>query len=182
MVAIGRSGVTAEETAQVLALLAEGWKDAPAPTGFSFQLWTMMLKDLGYPLVLAAVKEAILVGTPWCPKLSEIRRRATKIAARHELVPSTAKAWEMVRKTIWRYWDDGIEGLRSLPDPVRRVASAIGWSALCDEEGAVLRAHFLRMYEAERVQAEERLAIPEWFNEECESLTAGDDELGECAT
>ena len=177
MVANGRQIVTAEETARILALLAEGWRDAPSATGATFNLWEMMLKDLRYPVVVAAVKEAILVGTAWCPKIAEVRRRATKIAQPGAKVPSTAEAWEAVRRAIWRFYDDGLAGLAQLPAPVRRVAQAIGWSALCDEQSSILRAHFIRMYEAESVRAEEMMALPAWFVEELAALADAD--LGE---
>ncbi|MEI6309599.1 MAG: replicative helicase loader/inhibitor [bacterium] len=171
MVALGRPGVTIVETARVLALMAEGWKDAPSPTGATLQLWDAMLKDLRYPVVVTAVKEAILVGTSWCPKIAEVRRRSTKIAQPDSKIPSTAEAWEATRRAIWRFYDDGQTGLAQLPPPVRKVAQAIGWSALCDEQSSILRAHFIRMYEAERVHAEEMMALPAWFVEEREALS-----------
>ncbi|MEI6309812.1 MAG: hypothetical protein WCP58_09245 [bacterium] len=157
--------MTGEETGRFLALLAEGWRDAPDVSSAAFSLWQRTLTDVPYPLAEAAFEEALLVGAPFCPKPSEIRRRIVRLLHPDEEIPQAAQAWQMVRESIWKFWDDPDQGLASLPTPAPRVAKSIGWHALNNEESAVLRAHFLKMYEVERQRAIEEAALPASFKE-----------------
>jgi hypothetical protein len=158
--------MTLEETGRILALLSENWKkDGPGVTRATLVLWQRCLGDLPYQLVDAATIELILVGSPFCPKISEVRRHALGLLLSEKEVPGTTDAWEMLRQAISdNYWHPS-RAWASLPPVVRRVGQAIGWYDLTNGESAVLRAHFLKLYEQEREAEMQEALLPAGFKE-----------------
>lgn len=156
--------MTAAQTARLLAVLTAAYPASKIRADqHTVALWQEMLGDLPEALVLAAAKRLIAI-SPYPPAIADVRRSAAEGLQEASGQPEADQAWTMLARAISRYgFYEGEAALRSLPEQVRRAAQRFGWRELCLSEldhQAVLRAQFIKTYEAERERERNEVRLP----------------------
>jgi hypothetical protein len=138
--------MTRAEQKKILAILITAWPEHRLPDT-TLQLYAELLADLPYAAVVAAVRRLIQTRVyPTIPTVGEIRRTVADLMLPR--LPTPDEAWAQVSEANrrWGYMHPQ-QALDSLHPLVRRVASAIGWRAICEsEQPDVIRAQFTRLY------------------------------------
>lgn len=127
----------------------------------TIEVYYDMLKDLDYELVMAAVKKVIASDEyPVLPTVGKIRKAAHDLCNMDKV--SAPEAWGIVVKAIRKHgYVSEAEALASMPPEVAETVRFIGWRDLClSEKPDVVRAQFMRMYEAHEKRKEELDMLP----------------------
>ena len=159
--------MTRQDVVAILAYITATYPNLTASAA-TVTAWHDLLADLPAPAVYAAVKRVLQTQTgAWWPDIGTIRRWALAFAG--TAVPSADAAWAAVQAAVDRYgYYQPDAALASLPPTVAQVARGLGWDQICLGDPGVVRAHFLRLYEAHVagaasdtwVSADVRLAAP----------------------
>lgn len=122
------------------------------------ELWCRMLADIPYELAERAVAKILATNRFW-PSVAEVREAALELSGTR--IPTAAEAWGEVRAAIgaYGYYRPG-EAMASLSPAVRQAVSHLGWSSVCQEDESIIRAHFLRTYEACARREQELAVVP----------------------
>ena len=132
------------------------------PSKSTIEVYYDLLKDLDYDLAFAAVKKVIASDEyPVLPTVGKIRKAAHDLCTMDRL--SAPEAWGIVVKAIRKYgYCSEAEALASMPKEVAETVKFIGWRELClSEKPDVIRAQFMRMYEAVEARQKERELLPD---------------------
>ncbi len=140
------NAVTRFEFAAIVAYLEAATGKSPAAE--TVAVYWDLLHDLPADTLRRAARRVALEHA-WAtfPSAAEIRRAAVAPPGDQ---PSAWDAWGLVRLAVGRYGlSRGADALAGLPALAKRACEAIGWADLCDAtEGAVVRAQFVRCYDA----------------------------------
>ena len=131
------------------------------PSKSTIEVYYDLLKDLDYDLAFAAVKKVIASDEyPVLPTVGKIRKAAHDLCTMDRL--SAPEAWGVVLKAIRKHgYFSEAEALDSMPKEVAETVRFIGWRDLClSEKPDVVRAQFMRMYEAHEKRKEEMNLLP----------------------
>jgi len=111
-------------------------------------VWTDLLGDLPTDVARAAVRRVLMEQTgAWWPTPGAIRHAAAQLM--QPARPSVEAAWGQVQGAVRRYgYYQPDAALATLDPPVRAVAEALGWEAICLGDPDVLRGQFARYYAA----------------------------------
>lgn len=128
--------------------------------GPTAELWYRMLADVPYELAERALLK-VLATVKYFPTIAEVREAVAELLEPDQLSP--IEAWGLVLQAVRKYgWNRQEEALKSLPEPVARVVRMLGWQDICGStEIDVVRAHFLKAYEAQMRREKERLQVPD---------------------
>lgn len=121
-----------------------------------------MLKDLPADLVMAAARKVIASDEyPTLPTVGKLRKAAQELCHIGKL--SAPEAWGEALKAVRRHGYCGeAEAMKELPENIAAVVEMMGWQEICHSEKAdVLRAQFMRMYDAVEVRKKEIELLPE---------------------
>lgn len=152
--------MTKGETAKLLAVIAASFPRFEVDD-LKVKVWHEMLGDLDYTVASMAVKKIILQNT-FAPAISEVRKAALEVMTPESERITAAEAWGMVKRAFSRYsiYREK-EALASLPGPVADTVRYMGWRELCmSEEGEIVRAQFLRMYDQVATRRQEDALLP----------------------
>jgi hypothetical protein len=151
--------MTRSECAKLLAYAAAAVPQARVPAQTA-EVWWDLLGDLPYAVAVQALRRVLAEqrGT-WWPAIGDIR------AAAQELLdpgrPSVEQAWGQVQAAVRQYgYYQPDAALAHLDLPVRAVAEALGWEAICLGDPDVLRGQFARYYTAHTTQADRARRLP----------------------
>lgn len=139
------------------------WTDPKfLPDQYAFDVWFSLLKDLPYDATSAAVQQYMLT-QKFPPSIAEVREKTTEMLSEH--VADSGEAWQQARAAIHRYGNmRADEALASLDETTAEAVRRIGFQEMCDspiDEHAILRAHFMRVYEQVANRRKEKNALPE---------------------
>jgi hypothetical protein len=151
--------MTREEVGTLLAYIAAALPAVQvAPE--TVRVWHDLLGDLPRDVAFAAVRRVLMTQRgSWLPAPGEIR--AAAVALQSAPVPSADAAWGQVMAAVrqWGYYEPA-RALAALDPPVRAVAEAIGWDALCQGDPDVVRGQFVRLYAEAVAQAQAVAPLP----------------------
>lgn len=123
-------------------------------------VWGAFLAEIPFETAIVVLQH-LIPKSPYPPTVYDFRRELLKLV--EDEVPDAAEAWGRVMNAVRFY---GVyradEALESLDEATRKVVKAIGWREIClAEDLSVIRAHFIKLYEAysER-QLEQKLVNP----------------------
>lgn len=135
------------EAEKLVAVLEATYPNHPTkPQTATAYHWA--LADLPYPIVEAAIREA-LRSSRFFPTPAELR---AVIAERLLGYPAPEEAWRQVQDRVRSVGHYGAPGFGE--GPIAQAVDAIGWRNIClSETPGVERAHFLRAYEGYRERA-----------------------------
>lgn len=150
--------MTRKDVAALLALAA-GTTPNIQPTKQTAEAWFFLLGDLDPDVANTALQRVLMRQTiPALPTPGSIRQEAARVT--DPGVPDADEAWaEVIRKVrSCGHW-----GSPEWSHPlVAQAVGTIGWLDICAaEEGGVVRAHFLRVYEAIHRRRRDELTMPE---------------------
>lgn len=146
------------ETVQLLAFITAFYPDWKL-TEATIEAWHEMLRDLEFEVAKTAVKR-VISRKRYLPTVAEIREEAASLL-RPELM-SGEEAWALVADAVreFGYYRE-MDARERMPALVERVVRAIGWDEIClSEEPGVVRAHFIRLYEALARREREDITLP----------------------
>jgi len=151
--------MTRDEVARCLAYIA-----AAVPTVTiapeTVRVWADLLADIPAEVGYAAVRRVLATQEgAWLPAVGAIRRAALALST--PPVPTAEQAWGQVTAAVrdWGYYAPA-EALAALDPPVRAVAQALGWDAICQGDPDVVRGQFTRLYAAAVAREAEAAALP----------------------
>jgi len=167
--------VTRAETAMLLALMAAAWPKFE-PDDAKVALWHELFEDTDFRVAQVALKK-LMLSSPYPPTIADMRREVLAVTTPPEDRITPAEAWGMVSHAIRDYGSyREREGLESLPPVVRKTAEYIGWRELClSEEGEILRAQFMRMFQQVSERRREEVLLPPAVRELIGKLASGMD-------
>ena len=121
------------------------WQPGPETN----EAYYVILSDLPFELVKAAIQDYASDDTPWPPSSGQIRGRAISLVERSEDRPSVSEAWGRVVKAI------GVYGYMREPQfedsrTTRAVEAIGGWRFICtcpEDMQVSNRARFIAAYE-----------------------------------
>lgn len=136
--------MTPAETAQALAVLGAAFPHISI-TPQTVEVYHQALADIDGQLCRDAIRDLLLTVDRW-PAPATIRRHIAQRSG--ALAPDPGTAWGQVLDEARRV------GHLELPDfshpAVSRTVKLLGWRNICTSESSdTLRAHFLRVYEAQ---------------------------------
>jgi hypothetical protein len=142
----------------------QAFANADKPTAL---MWYEMLKDMPFEAVKAALaKHAAISRFP--PTIADLRA-----AIAPNTIPQE-EAWGIVLKAIRDYGCyRQTEARDSMPPEVWQTVDRMGWRELCMSENVdVIRAQFMRMYDAQSRRNKERAALPAGLAQRLEQIGA----------
>lgn len=143
--------MTREETAQVLAVLGAAFPSATI-TADTAEVYHQALEDVNYRSAAAVLPEVIRTAD-WFPTVAAIRRAVAEHVG--ALSPSALDAWAEVIAEARRVGN--YDSPEFSHDAIAQTVRAIGWANVCmSEMPDTIRAHFLRLYDEHRKQADHR--------------------------
>ena len=151
--------MTKQEAARLLVWVAANFPQAQErdlrPTA---ELWHRMLADIPFELAERAVVRVLATNRFW-PTVAEVRQAAMELSGLR--IPTAAEAWGEISKAAMTYGNYRTrEALESLSPVVRQTAQYLGWASICQDDESVIRAHFLRTYEACAKREQEAAVLP----------------------
>jgi len=163
------------EAGQLLTLMASAWPRFE-PSDDKVALWRELFDDVPFEVAKLALKKLMLTNT-FPPSVAELRQAVMDITTPESERITAAEAWGMVSHAIRDYGSyREREGLESLPPVVRKTAEYIGWRELClSEEGEILRAQFMRMFQQVSERRREEVLLPPAVRELIGKLAGGMD-------
>lgn len=162
--------MTQREVRDLIALVIHLWPSVPyrndehAPLIVS---WHLVLTDVALTEATLIVRDAARDGQPFPPTPGAIAKQVldARDRAAGTLAPDADEAWAEVQRGVSSH--GYVNGQPQWSHPaIGAVVSAITWRELClSTMGDVVRAHFLRLYEAavRRVVADQRRQSDEAF-------------------
>jgi len=158
--------VTELETAKIIALMREFYKDSESTTiQAKVRAWHMLLRNYDYSVAEAAVMSlASDYKNEFMPAPGRLIERIKLIGSSNSL--SAQDAWSLVSRAVAHTdWFNPSKQFDALPEDVRR---AVGSPQVLKEWGmvdvdtfnTVIYSNFLRAYETQRKRAEALGAIP----------------------
>ena len=155
--------MTTTDFATSMAYLAAGC--GRPLTAEAAEVYFDLLGDLPARALQIAVKRALLESSfTSFPSVGTLRKLATEALQGTDKLPVAMEAWEQVSAAVRRFGLSGQDrALKSLPPVVARTARAVGWQCLCDarlENLDVLRAHFLKAYDAVAGREQREALLP----------------------
>ncbi|MCX5971314.1 MAG: replicative helicase loader/inhibitor [Coprothermobacterota bacterium] len=158
-----------QETKAILALCSEIWANVSSPNAARLAIWQEMLADLPFELVKRAIKQlAYASASPFIPPISEIRRTVAEMTG--PVYPTPAEAYGQIHQAVNRADWDETEIKEHVHPLVWRVYQWIGAYDYRMASSDIIRAQFMRMYQAELTRALEHDRIPEAFHRQTEAL------------
>jgi hypothetical protein len=159
-----------EETTKLFGLISAAY---PRDTAFTKSdtaqtlMWHELLGDLPFDALKAALSRHA-ASSPFPPSISELRAAVTPQGI------SPDEAWGIVMKAIRTHgYYAQLEARDSMPPEVWQTVDRIGWRELCDCENLdVIRAQFMRMYDAQSKRSKERAVLPAGLSHRLEQIGA----------
>lgn len=161
------------EIAKLIGVMAAAYPNTQV-TDATIEVYITMLKDIPLELLTVSVQQC-MAESEFLPTVAKIREKA--LALTTPVAPEPLEAWGVVLKAIEKY---GFYRSPEFNDPViAKAVDCIGWRNLCSSEldnQGVDRAHFSRVYEGLRRQAEnDRRMLPQarQIHEQVQRLIGG---------
>ena len=130
-------------------------------------MWYELLKDMPFEAVTAALSKHSAT-SPFPPSIAELRAAVTPSGI------SPDEAWGIVIKAIRDYGCySQLEARDSMPLEVWTTVDRMGWRELCMTDNVdVIRAQFMRMYDAQSKRERERNVLPAGLAQRLEAIGA----------
>ncbi|HHY95889.1 MAG TPA: hypothetical protein GX513_12915 [Firmicutes bacterium] len=146
------------ETVQLLAFITAFYPDWKL-TEATIEAWHEMLHDLEFDVVKTAIKR-VISRKRFLPTVAEIREETANLLQPE--IMSGEEAWAIVANAVREYgYYREMDAREQMPALVEKAVKAIGWDEIClSEEPGVVRAHFMRLYEAMARREREEITLP----------------------
>lgn len=143
--------MTKDEFKVAIGILAGAYRNFEIKDKISFDIWFEVLRDIDFEDVKLALYKHISE-SEYPPTVASIRKAVVSIKRPEIDALSPASAWDEVKMAIRRFgYTNESEAVASLSEIPRKIVLSMGYRTLCMSENEMAdRAHFIKMFDAEK--------------------------------
>lgn len=158
-----------KEIIAICGIIAEVWPNTAREISDStIGIWHEMLEDINFDIARKTIKMLALVGSPFAPTISEIRKTAFNMTG--ERFPTAPEAYQQATNFIGglTFFDDSYDVDESIyiHPLAKKVLEHFGLRDFCNSNSDFARPQFIKMYESISKRAEEEASLPLDFKNE----------------
>jgi len=162
--------MTKQETIKLIMIIKAsfpfwGSKLSPDELKVTVDIWTEMLGEYDFKVVMSAMKILIATKKDFPPSIAEVIEKVQFLSSGGDTGLSEVEAWSMVRRAIGNGMYGATEEFEKLPKEIqiaiREPATIKNWSQLePDELDTVVASNFMRSFKEVKKRETEYKALP----------------------